>query len=149
MVKTSEMPPEHRKKNEEVVVPQEPKQQAESDALLPSRVPVPPRATPQGSSQAVPAQTGLSVQPSQGNGLAVASMVLGIVGILGGFFLGVVLGILAVIFGAVARGKIKRGEAPVSGQAMATTGLALGIIDLCLLPVWFVLGLLTFGICLI
>jgi hypothetical protein len=56
------------------------------------------------------------------NGLAVASMVLGIVWI---YWIG---SILAVIFGAVALKQMKaRGQ---SGRGMATAGLILGIVGL-------------------
>ena len=63
------------------------------------------------------------------NGLAVASLVLGIVGaalfwtLVGGF----VLGLLATIFGAIGLSKARRG-APNKG--MATAGLVLGILTL-------------------
>ncbi|MBT2206974.1 MULTISPECIES: DUF4190 domain-containing protein [Actinomadura] len=58
------------------------------------------------------------------NGMAVASMVLGIIGVL--TCGGVVFSAAAVIFGHVAHGQIKRtGEA---GGGMATTGLVLGYI---------------------
>ena len=57
-----------------------------------------------------------------GKGLAVASMVCGIVSF---FIFGLVLGILAVIFGGVAKSKGYRG-------GMATAGIVLGVIGLAL-----------------
>ena len=61
------------------------------------------------------------------NGLGVAALVLGLVGLLGGFiipFSG--LGsILAIIFGAIGLKRVKRGEA--SNRGMALAGLWLGI----------------------
>ena len=61
-----------------------------------------------------------------GNGLAIAALVLGIIGAVSGlipllFWLAWILGILAVIFGAVGRSKPVR-------KGMATAGLVLGIV---------------------
>ncbi|WP_346176267.1 DUF4190 domain-containing protein [Streptomyces cuspidosporus] len=67
-----------------------------------------------------------SYAPDNGNGTA--AMVLGIVGTV--LFLtvvfGVILGVLAIIFGALGRAKATRGEADNGGQAL--TGLVLGVI---------------------
>ncbi len=61
------------------------------------------------------------------NGLGVAALVLGLVGLLGGFiipFSG--LGsILAIIFGAIGLKRVKRGEA--TNRGMALWGMWLGI----------------------
>jgi hypothetical protein len=67
------------------------------------------------------------------NGLGVAAMALGIIGtvasaVIVGFFLGIILGTLAIIFGAIGRGKAARGEATNGGQALA--GLILGAVAL-------------------
>ena len=81
-----------------------------------------------------------STKPGGGHGLAVASMVLGLVGIC--FW---PLGILAIIFGGVAKARMSRaGER--SGSAMATTGIVLGIIEVALgaLGVLWILGLTAF-----
>ncbi|MER6346082.1 DUF4190 domain-containing protein [Streptomyces sp. NPDC001595] len=66
---------------------------------------------------------------SRTNGLAVASLCCGIVGL---FILNIVLGPLAVVFGAVAR----RQAAAKGGAGMAKAGIVLGIIDVVL---WLVL----------
>ncbi len=72
---------------------------------------------------------GMGMQTASGNrnGLGVAALVLGIVGLVGGFiipFSG--LGsILAIIFGAIGLKRVKRGEANNRGMALA--GLWLGI----------------------
>jgi len=59
------------------------------------------------------------------NGLATSGLVLGIIGVvpfpLTGWF-----SILAIIFGAIGRGRVKRGEA--SNMGVATSALVLGII---------------------
>jgi Domain of unknown function (DUF4190) len=62
-------------------------------------------------------------QPAkQGNGLAIASLVCGIIGLL---IFGVVLGPLAVIFGAIGLSRANRGA---SGKGMAIAGIVLGAI---------------------
>jgi Domain of unknown function (DUF4190) len=61
------------------------------------------------------------MQPMPSNGMGTASLVLGILAVVG-FLLwpvALVLGILAIIFGALARGKAKRGEATNPGVALA------------------------------
>lgn len=64
-------------------------------------------------------------------GLAVASLVLGILGILTAFFLlGGLLGLVAVILGFVALGKIKKGEA--DGKGLAIGGIVTGAVALLL-----------------
>ncbi|MDR6977651.1 hypothetical protein J2X68_004370 [Streptomyces sp. 3330] len=68
------------------------------------------------------------------NGMGVAGMVLGIISAVGFCMwpLAVVLGILGITFGAVGRGKARRGEASNPGQALAgiicgSVGIALAI----------------------
>ncbi|MFD0308524.1 DUF4190 domain-containing protein [Streptomyces sp. NPDC127119] len=75
---------------------------------------------------------GMPMGPS--NGLGTASLVLGIVAAVG-FCLwpvALVCGILAVIFGAIGRGRARRGQATNAGQALAgiicgAVGVALGV----------------------
>jgi hypothetical protein len=69
--------------------------------------------------------------PQLKNGLGVAGMVCGIVGAVFGlvpfvFWLGFILGVLALVFGLIGRGRCKRGEASNDGQA--TAGFILGIV---------------------
>ncbi|MFF7727607.1 DUF4190 domain-containing protein [Streptomyces sp. NPDC008001] len=68
--------------------------------------------------------------PAPSNGLGLAALVLGIVGtvLAPTVVLGAVLGILAVVFGAVGRAKVRKGEATNPGQALA--GLILGGVGL-------------------
>jgi Domain of unknown function (DUF4190) len=63
------------------------------------------------------------------NGMAVASMVLGILGL---FFFGVILGPLAIIFGCIANGKIKESPEEFTGECQAKAGIICGIIALVL-----------------
>lgn len=60
-----------------------------------------------------------STTRSNTNGMAIAALVLGIVGL---FFLGIVLGILAIVFGYLALKRAGR-------TGMAKAGLILGVID--------------------
>jgi Domain of unknown function (DUF4190) len=65
-------------------------------------------------------------QPAMSNGLATAALVCGIVGLVlfWTVWIGIVLGILAVVFGALGRSRAAQG-APNKGQA--TAGLWLGV----------------------
>nr|WTB33998.1 DUF4190 domain-containing protein [Streptomyces sp. NBC_00830] len=68
--------------------------------------------------------------PGPANGLGIASMVLGIIAVVGFCMwgLGVVLGVLALILGLIGRGRAKRGEATNGGMALA--GVILGSIGI-------------------
>ncbi|MCX4769468.1 DUF4190 domain-containing protein [Streptomyces sp. NBC_01260] len=68
--------------------------------------------------------------PQPANGLGIASMVLGIiaVAVFCMYGLGVILGILALIFGLIGRGRVNRGEADNGGVALA--GIILGSIGI-------------------
>ncbi|WP_020133051.1 DUF4190 domain-containing protein [Streptomyces sp. 303MFCol5.2] len=66
---------------------------------------------------------------SRADGLAIASLCCGIVGL---FILNIVLGPLAIVFGAAAR----RRAAVRNGAGMAQAGIILGIVDVVL---WIVL----------
>lgn len=70
-------------------------------------------------------------QPAKSsNGMAIAGLVCGIVGLL---ILAVVLGPLAIIFGGVGLSRSNKGA---SGKGMAIAGIVLGIVDLVL---WIIL----------
>ncbi|QES46263.1 hypothetical protein DEJ49_26885 [Streptomyces venezuelae] len=76
------------------------------------------------------------------NGMGVTALVLGIIAAAGFCLwpLAIVLGILAVVFGAVGRGKARRGEATNAGQALAgiicgAVGIVLGVALLVILVV--------------
>lgn len=97
-------------------------------------------ATPQSSAASIPAPVQRSGTST--NGLAIASLVLGIVGIVGSCLTGiiaVVFGVLAIIFGAIAMKQIKdRGQA---GRGLALTGLILGIV----VAAWGVIAIIVLG----
>ncbi|MGW8762097.1 DUF4190 domain-containing protein [Streptomyces sp. NPDC055815] len=73
-----------------------------------------------------PAQTGWQQAPS--NGMGTTAMVLGIIAVAGFclYGLGVILGVLALIFGIIGLKKVGRGEATNRGMAIA--GIVLGSI---------------------
>jgi hypothetical protein len=103
----------------------------------PSYPAAPPVGYPQAPGYAMP------MQPS--NGMGTTGLVLGIIGVVCSltfllWFFGVILGILAIIFGAIGRGRANRGEATNKGAA--TAGLVCGIIATVILPL---LGLLLFA----
>ncbi|MFG3013965.1 DUF4190 domain-containing protein [Streptomyces cinerochromogenes] len=66
---------------------------------------------------------------SQTSGLAIAGLVCGIVGI---FFLPIILGPLAIVFGAVALRQ--------NGSMMAKWGIGLGVVDIVLMVVMLVIA---------
>ena len=63
-------------------------------------------------------------QPGRSNGFAIAALVCGLVGL---FLFGVVLGVLALIFGIIG---LRRANAGASGRGMAIAGIVLGVIDI-------------------
>ncbi|MFE1249883.1 DUF4190 domain-containing protein [Streptomyces sp. NPDC058735] len=93
-----------------------------------------------------PQPPGYGMPPAQpSNGMGTTGLVLGIIGVVCSvtfllWFFGVILGILAIIFGAIGRGKATRGEATNKGAA--TAGLVCGIIATVILPL---LGFLLFA----
>ncbi|MFI5684840.1 DUF4190 domain-containing protein [Streptomyces sp. NPDC051636] len=101
----------------------------------------PPPIAPDGPGQVpygYPAQQGYGwpgMQPVPSNGMGTAGLVLGILAAICFCLwpLAIVLGVLAVIFGAVGRGKARRGEATNAGQALAgvicgAAGIVLGLV---------------------
>jgi hypothetical protein len=65
--------------------------------------------------------------------MAIAAMVCGIVGI---FIFGIILGIIAIVLGCIARNKINSEPHKYKGMCQANAGVVLGIIDVIL---WAVL----------
>lgn len=62
----------------------------------------------------------------QTSGFAISSMILGILGIVIGWFTLAIPSILAVIFGHIARGKIRQSGGTITGDGMAIAGLVMG-----------------------
>lgn len=65
--------------------------------------------------------------PPPRNGFGVASLVLGVIGLVTSLFvLGIVPGVLAIVFGGLGRGRARRHEATNGGMAIA--GIVLGVL---------------------
>jgi len=77
------------------------------------------------------------------NGFAIASMVLGILGFLMSWFLLAIPSILAVVFGHIARGQIKRSEGKQGGDGFAIAGLVTGYLVGGLAVLFIVFGILA------
>jgi hypothetical protein len=90
--------------------------------------------TPPPFTQYTPYAPGM-VQATSTNGLAIASMVLGILWI---YWIG---SILALIFGYVAKGQIDRAAGRQGGRGMAIAGIVLGWIGLGFLALFIVIGI--------
>lgn len=86
----------------------------------------------QGASPALaeaPPQTPPAPHPTRTSGMAIASLVLGLLWL---YWIG---SLLAVIFGRIALGEIDRSQGTIGGRGMAVAGLVLGIIGLSVLGV--------------
>src|SRR5207247_9417725 len=76
-------------------------------------------------------------RPQVTNGLAVASMVLRIVGVLFFVFFAIPA-ILALIFGLVANGQINRSGGQQGGKGMAIAGIVLGAVEIAVLVAFII-----------
>lgn len=96
---------------------------------------------PPGGYQAPP-PAGYGQNPTQPrNGFGIAALVLGLLALLSSWTLigGILLGLLALIFGLLGRARAKRGEATNGGMSVA--GAVLGVIGLLL-----AIGLIAIGV---
>ena len=84
-------------------------------------------------------------QPKPGSGLAIASLVCGILGVLTGIFIfsGLSLGLAGIVLGIVALVKVKNGTA--SGKGMAIGGIVTGALGMIVAVVVLILGLIGIG----
>jgi hypothetical protein len=87
-----------------------------------------------------PAYGGYPAPPTQPrNGLGTAALVLGIIGLLTSIlFFGGVFGLIAIVLGIVALGRVRRGEATNRGASIA--GIVLGVLSLVIPVVLIVAG---------
>jgi hypothetical protein len=74
-----------------------------------------------------PPMPGQVVSGVKTSGMAVASLVLGITGLV---IIPFITSILAIIFGVIGLGQIKRSNGAITGKGMAVAGLILGIIGI-------------------
>lgn len=85
-------------------------------------------------------------QPTPSSGLAIASLILGILGLLSGWAVfGGVLGLVGVILGIVALVKVKNGTA--SGKGMAIGGIVTGALGMIVAAVVMVISIVLAGQC--
>lgn len=103
-------------------------------------------AYPGGYPPAPPQPYGGYTPPPTGprNGLGVAALVIAIVGLVSSFTVagGIILGIVAVVIGFAARGRVRRGEANNGGVALA--GIILGFIAIIIGLVFIVIYVYAF-----
>lgn len=79
-------------------------------------------------------------QPSQS--MALASMIVGIVGVVTGWCLGPIPGIVALVLGSIALSQIKKSPEEVGGRPYAIAGIALGGVNVAffvLMLIWVLL----------
>lgn len=106
----------------------------ESPAAKPERRPPPPPMPP----QAPPSwgnPTAAVVSAPATSPLAIASLALGVAGFI---VLPVIGALAAIVLGVMARKQIDR-DANLGGRGLATAGLVLGVIELCLVALWILL----------
>ena len=86
-------------------------------------------------------------QPTPGSGLAIASLVCGILGVLTGIFIfsGLSLGLAGIVLGIVALVKVKNGTA--SGKGMAIGGIVTGALGMIAAAAMMVLGIVLASQC--
>ncbi|MDQ1635604.1 MAG: hypothetical protein QOJ32_2413 [Frankiaceae bacterium] len=73
------------------------------------------------------------------NGLGTAALVLGILGLLGSvLFFGGLLGLIAIVLGFIALGRVRRGEATNRGASIA--GIVLGVLSLIIPIILLIVG---------
>lgn len=91
--------------------------------------------------QQAPNATPVSAQPgSPGSGLAITSMVLGILALLTGFiFIGTLLGIVAIVLGGISLGK------RLGGKSMAITGIITGAIGVLIGGLFIAITLIAYS----
>jgi hypothetical protein len=82
-------------------------------------------------------QMGIAQGPPRTSGMAIASMVLGILCIILFFthVFALIMGLLAVIFGHVSRGTIRRSRGNIGGGGMALAGLVTGYIGIVIVSI--------------
>lgn len=105
------------------------------DAAAPGRWQPPPKAPVAGKAE-------VAGKADSINGWAIASLVMGLLGLTCVPLLGAVL---AIVFGGIARSSIKHGKGGRKGGGMATAGLVLGTVGL-VIPVILVAVLVPVGI---
>jgi prepilin-type processing-associated H-X9-DG protein len=84
-----------------------------------------------------------SSKPPKTSGMAIASLVLGILGLT--CILPIIGPLLAVIFGIVALNRISKSGGQITGQGQAVAGLIIGAISMLMIPIMAAIMLPAFG----
>lgn len=79
-------------------------------------------------------------RPEKASGMAVASLVLSLVGICC-----TITAVVGLILGLIELGKIKKGESSAKGKGMATAGVVIGAIAIGLGVLWTIYSMATGG----
>lgn len=79
-------------------------------------------------------------RPEKASGMAVASLVLSLVGICC-----TITAVVGLILGLIELGKIKKGESSAKGKGMATAGVIIGAIAIGLGVLWTIYSMATGG----
>ena len=105
---------------------------------MPPATPAYPPQTPPPPAPGAYAYAQPPASPAKANGLALASMILGILGVTIGLCLIAfpVMPILAVVFGHIGLSQIRKTGAP--GRGFAITGLVTGYIGIALAVLWLI-----------
>jgi uncharacterized membrane protein YvbJ len=85
-------------------------------------------AVPQPQAYTAPPMSGQVMSTVKTSGMAIASLIMGIMG----------LSVLAIIFGAIGIGQVNKSHGAVKGKGMAVAGIILGILG-------FVVTIIIFG----
>ncbi|HEX2939269.1 MAG TPA: DUF4190 domain-containing protein [Ruminiclostridium sp.] len=85
------------------------------------------------------------VQGPKNNPFAIASLVLGIIGVLFAAccYTGVIPAVLSIVFGCISRGKIKESFGTETGNGFALAGLILGIAALVIAVIYLIITIVT------
>jgi hypothetical protein len=127
--------------------PQDPFPPATSDPVIfsPSMPPIPvppppPTMAPPGVGTYYGNQTGYGVSGPSNDGMAIASMVVGILGLVGFclWFIAGILDVIAIVLGGVSLARIKNSNGYLGGKGFAIAGLTCGIIGIILIILFFV-----------
>lgn len=119
--------------------PPEPPDRGPASPPTPPPAPPPPSAPPPPPAPPAYGQqtTGYGYQTGpKTNGLAIASLVLGIAGLV--FYACGVASILALVFGYMARGQIDRSPGAEGGRGMAIAGIIMGWIGVAIFVIFWV-----------
>ncbi|MBN2562994.1 MAG: DUF4190 domain-containing protein [Phycisphaerae bacterium] len=98
------------------------------------RGPVAGGAFPPGGGGAVQIEYASATGQPTSRGMAVASLVCGIIGLLGFWALGSVVGLVGLILGIIAVVKIKRHRGKYGGRGMAIGGICTGALSILIIP---------------